>query len=75
MQVKEAQRVPNNMNLKRPTPRHTIYKCQGFKTKRILKAVRENQLVTYKGVFIKLSDNFSRNRNFAGQKELARNIQ
>ena len=39
---------------------------------RILKAAREKQRVTYKGVPIKLSADFS---NFAGKKELARNIQ
>ena len=26
MEVQEAQRVPNKMNVKRPTPRHIIFK-------------------------------------------------
>ena len=43
------------MNPKRPTPRHIIIKMQKVKDReRILKAAREKQLVTYKG--IRLSD-------------------
>ena len=43
IQVKETQRVPNKMNLKRPTPRHIIIKMPKVKGKeRILKAAREN---------------------------------
>ena len=34
MQVQEAQRVPNNMDAKRPTPRHVIIKGQRLKIKR-----------------------------------------
>ena len=46
-----------------------------FKDKvRILKAAREKQLVTYKGVPIKLSADYL-NRNFAGQKGVAQSIQ
>ena len=41
---------------------------------RILKAAREQQRVTYKGVPIRPSVDFSK-RNFAGKKGLARNIQ
>ena len=59
VQVQEAQRIPNKMNLKRPTPRHTIIKMQKFKDKeKILKAAKEGQLVTYKGAPIRLSDDF-----------------
>ena len=48
MQVQEAQRVPNKMDAKRPTPRHIIMKMPKVKDKeRILKAAREKQLVTY----------------------------
>ena len=51
IQVQEAQRVPNKMNPKRPTPRHIIIKLLSVKDKdRILKAAREKQLVTYKGI-------------------------
>ena len=42
MQVQEAQRVPNNMDAKRPTPRHIIINMPNVKLKeRILKAARE----------------------------------
>ena len=56
MQVQEEQRVPNKMDVKRPTPRHIIIKMPKFKDKeRILKAAREKHLVTYMGVPIKLT--------------------
>ena len=42
MQVQEAQRVPNKMNAKRPTPRHIVIKMPKVKDKkRILKASRK----------------------------------
>ena len=54
-QVQEAQRVPNEMDAKRPTPRHTVIKMPRVKDKeRILKAARGNLLVTYRGVPIRL---------------------
>ena len=54
IQVQGAQRVPNKMDAKRPTPRHTIIKMPKVKNKeRILKAAREKQLVTYRGVPIR----------------------
>ena len=60
MQVQEAQRVPNKMDAKRPTPRHLIIKMPKIKDKeRILKAAREKQLVTYRRVPIRLSADFS----------------
>ena len=44
MQVQEAQRVPNKMDAKRPTPRYIIIKMPRVKDKqRILKAAREKQ--------------------------------
>ena len=44
-----------------PTPRHIIIKLPKVKDKeRILKAGREKQLVTYKGVPIRLSADFSK---------------
>ena len=61
IQVQETQRVPNKMNSKRPTPRHIIIKMPKGKDKeKILKAAREKQLVTYKGVPIRLSADFSK---------------
>ena len=60
IQVQEAQRVPNKMIPKRPTPGHIIIKMQKIKDKeRILKAAREKR-VTYKGVPIRLSADFSK---------------
>ena len=60
MQVQEAQRVPNKMDTKRPTPRHILIKMPKGKDKeRILKAAKEKQLITYRGVPIRLSADFS----------------
>ena len=54
-------RVPNKMYTKRTTPRHIIIKMPKVKDKgRILKAAREKQRVTYKGVLIRLSADFSK---------------
>ena len=48
------------MNSKRPTPRHVIIKMPKVKyKKRILKAVREKQLFTYKVMLIKIFTDFS----------------
>ena len=59
-QVQEAQRAPNKINTKRPTPRHIIIKMSRIKDKeRILKAARERQQVTYKGNHTGLSADFS----------------
>ena len=47
MQVQEAQRFPNKMDAKRPSPRRIIKKTPKVKDKeRILKAAREKKLVT-----------------------------
>ena len=59
--VQEAQRVPNKMDAKRHTPRHILIKMPKVKDKeRIFKAAREKQLVTYNGVPIRLSADFSK---------------
>ena len=59
MQVQEAQRVPNKMDAKRPTPRHIIIKVPKVEDKeKILKAARKKKLVTYKEVPIRLSADF-----------------
>ena len=48
MQVQEAQRIPNKLDARRPTPRHSVIKMPKVKDKvRLLKAAREKQLVTY----------------------------
>ena len=60
MQVQEAQRIPNKLDPKRTTPKHIIIKMPKVKDKEIiLKAAREKQIVTYKGVPIRLLDDFS----------------
>ena len=61
IQVWEAQRVTNKLDSKRTTSRHTIIKMPKVKDKeKILKAAKEKQLVTYRGVDIRLSANFSK---------------
>ena len=58
-QVQEPQRVPKKMNKKTSMPRHITIKMPKVKDKRrTLKATREKQGVTYKGVPIKLSADF-----------------
>ena len=60
IQVQEAQRVPNKLDPKRTTPKYIIIKMPKVKYKeRILKAAREKQRVTYKGVPIRLLADFS----------------
>ena len=54
------------------TPRHIIVKLPKIKQKaRILEAAREKDTVTYKGVPIRLSADFS---NFTDKKGLERSI-
>ena len=49
------------MEPKRNTPRHIIIKLRKIKDKeRILKAAREKEAVTYQGVPIRLSADFSK---------------
>ena len=56
----EAQRVPKKLDPRRNTPKHIIITLPKIKDKRILKAAREKETVTYKGVPITLSANFSK---------------
>ena len=56
MQVQEAQRVPKKLDPRRNTQWHILIKLLKIKDKeRILKAAREKERVTYKGVPIRLS--------------------
>ena len=58
--VQEAQRVPNKLGPKRTT-RQNIIKMPNVEDKeRILKAAMEKQRITYKGVPIRLSADFSK---------------
>ena len=60
-EVQEAQRVPKILDPRRNIPRHIIIKLPKIKDKqRILKAAREKETVTYKGVAIRLSADFSK---------------
>ena len=61
MQVQEAQRVPNKMEEKKFTSGHIIIKMPKLKDKeRLLKEAREKEAVTYKGVPMRLSTDFSK---------------
>ena len=57
--VQEAQRVPKNLDPRKCTPRHIIITLSTIK-ERILKAAREKQTVTYKGVPLRLPAGFSK---------------
>ena len=60
-EVQEAQRIPKKLDLKRNTPRDIIITLPKMKDKeRILKAAREKDTVTYKGVPIRLWADFSK---------------
>ena len=60
-EVQEAQRVPKKLDPRRNTPRHIIIPLPKMKQKeRILEAAREKDTVTYKGVPIRLSADFSK---------------
>ena len=60
-EVQEAQRVPKKLDPRRTTPKHIIITLPKIKDKeRILEAAREKETVTYKGVPIRLSADFSK---------------
>ena len=60
-EVQEAQRVPKKLDPRRNTPRYIIITLAKIKQKeRILEAAREKDTVTYKGVPIRLSADFSK---------------
>ena len=72
-EVQEAQRVPKKLDPRKHTPRHIIITLPKIKDKeRILEAAREKETVTYRGVPIRLSADFS--RDLAGKKGLERSI-
>ena len=55
-QVQEAQKVTYRINPRRNTPRHVLIKLSKIKYKeKILKAAREKQQITYKGIHIRLT--------------------
>ena len=58
--VQEAQRVPYRINPRRNTPRHILIKLSKLKYKeKILKAAREKQQITHKGIPIRLTADLS----------------
>ena len=69
-EVQEAQRVPKKLD----TRKHIVITLSKIKGKeKILKAAREKETVTYKGVPTRLSADFS--RDLTGKKGLERSIQ
>ena len=60
-QVQETQRVPNRINPRRNMPRHILIKLTKIKHKeQILKAAREKQQITHKGIPIRITADLSR---------------
>ena len=59
-QVQETQRVPNWINPRRNTPIHILIKLTKIKHKeQILKAAREKQQITHKGIPIRITADLS----------------
>ena len=59
-QVQENQRVPNRINPRQNTPRHILTKLRNIKhTEQILKAAREKQQITHKGISIRITADLS----------------
>src|SRR5574337_1233684 len=60
IQVQETQRVPNRINPRQNTPRHVLIKLTKIKHKeQILKAAREKQQITHKGIPIRITVDLS----------------
>ena len=59
-EVQEAQRVPKKLDPRKHTSRHIIITLPKIKNERFLKAAREKETATYKGVLIRLSADFSK---------------
>ena len=59
-QVQETQRVPNRINPRQNSPKHILIKLTKIKYKeQILKAAREKQQITHKGIPIRITADFS----------------
>ena len=55
-QVQETQGLPNRINPRQNTPRHILIKLTKIKLKeKILKATREKQQITHKGIPIRIT--------------------
>ena len=60
-EVQEAQRVPKTLDPRKHTLRHIIITLPKIKDKeKIMKAAREKETVTYKGVPVRLLADFSK---------------
>ena len=60
IQVQETERVPNRVNPSWNTPRHILIKLTEIKHKeQILKAAREKQQITHKGIPIRITADLS----------------
>jgi hypothetical protein len=59
MNLQEAYRTPNRLDQKRNFSQHTIRTTNAINKDRILKAVRENCQVTYKGRPMRITPDFS----------------
>ena len=59
-QVQETQTVPNRIHPRQNTPRHILIKLMKIKHKeQILKAAREKQQITHKGIPLKITADLS----------------
>ena len=59
-QVQETQRVQNRINPRQNSTRHILIKLMKIKHKeQILKAAKEKQQVTHKGIHIRITANLS----------------
>ena len=59
-QGQETQRVPNRLNPRRNTPRHILIRLMMIKHKeQTLKAAREKQQITNKGIPMRITADFS----------------
>ena len=59
-QVRETQRVPNRINPRQNTPRHILIQLTKIKHKeQILKAAKEKQKITHKGIPIRITADLS----------------
>ena len=60
IQVQETQRAPNRINPRQNIPRHILIKLIKIKHKeQILKAAREKQQITHKGIPLRITANLS----------------
>ena len=70
-EVQEAQSVPKKLDPRKHTTRHIIITLPKIEQKeRILEAAREKETVTYKGVPIRLSADFSKETMWEGRGQI-----